>query len=802
MVSAGVLSEHNVLPSPGELWNTVPEASSMSEADQSSAAQAAARAFGFHAAGEDGLDGDFGIATEYPDQLDYYSLLGLSQKPAPTEAEIRSAYRNLTLMFHPDKQPPHLRESAEQHFKRIQTAYDTLMDTKKRVVYDILGEEGVQREWGRGGAMGRGGDAEKQQVGVKAMSPQEFRRWFTRTMKRRERKALQDLVNSHGSITLGLNAETTIRVDEDDDMTIHIPERVVPVSYAAKVSFDSPLSLPSFRSNAKADTIADEQKTDPDSEQDDEVSQSPVQVTFQAGIAGNIVHRTQEAKAEFADGTEEDIKIPLPPVVVANNVNLGVNLKPNMTELIGTKGIWKNRYWSTLRESTVLVEANVLPLPLLRTTVARAFQPIPGIKPFQVTTKTTLMRSLLESPPSLEVHVTKEIAERKLAFCAWSSGTWYYPDFLLDNFFFRGMTVADMYAFSGDLSSLQVGLISLPKQTTQTISMDDDDVDVEEESAARRPKNRADSSAESWQTFIQVSPGGGGLSLMYSRNLFSGTPADDLAKSEWTEEGYSPVMNIEGPRAVRVELTTTVSPDLSFTWNLKGTRRVGEFTRMGLGIGLTHQGILMTVGWTRLGQSLNLPLVLCSKDEATHDAAILAGIFTWASYLAIEFGYIRPRDRKLRREQVARRHNQLKKLIPKKRGESEQAIQMMTDQVRRRQLKEHDQDGLVIDRAEYGYWPPTDRKPRRGLEEARVADVLYPVANLVERGQLVIRPSTVKHQIIGFHDPAPLLKKQLKIWYTFQGRSHYVEVGDKDGVLLPQRGHMCPESEQFNSLNL
>lgn len=554
-----------------------------------------------------------------------------------------------------------------------------------------------------------------------------------------------------------------IRVDEDDDVTVQIPHTIVPMSYAAKYSFATPLSLPTFGEKVKEE-VQDEQKDTPDAGMVDEAVEDPVHVTFNAGIAGNIAHRRQRATAQFDDGTEEEMnvsltvtsykkslrtnpfKIRLPPVLVANNISLGATLIPNVRELIGTKGLWSNRLFSTLRDSTVLVEADVLPVPLLRTTVARAFQPIPGIKPFQVTTKTTFMRSLLESPPSLEVHVTKEVAPRKLAFCAWSSGLWYYPDFLLDNFFFRGMTLEDMYASAGDLSSLQVGLISLPKQPRNVVSMDEDDVESEEADLHRnlRKKQPADRAAEFWQTFVQVSPGGAGLGLTYSRNLFSGTPADDPLKSEWSDEGYAPMAKMEDARAVRLEVSTTVNPNLSFVWSLKGTRRVGEYTKMGLGIGFADQGILMTIGWSRLGQNLNLPIVLCSKDEATHDAAILASIFTWASYLAIEFGYVRPRDRKRRREAAARRHNQLRKLVPQKRAESEQAIQLMTDQVRRRQMREHEQDGLVIDRAEYGYWPPTDRKPRPGFEEPRMTDVFFPVANLVDRGQLVISANTVK----------------------------------------------------------
>lgn len=145
---------------------------------------------------EDGLDDDYSVVGDYPEETDYYLLLGLSRNPPPTNAEIRSAYRSLSLSFHPDKQPAHLRHAAESQFKHIQDAYDTLIDPQKRVVYDISGAEGVRQEWGQLGAMGIRGEAQRQDVGVKAMSPGEFRRWFLKTMKKRERQAVESLVSS------------------------------------------------------------------------------------------------------------------------------------------------------------------------------------------------------------------------------------------------------------------------------------------------------------------------------------------------------------------------------------------------------------------------------------------------------------------------------------------------------------------------------------------------------------------------------------------------------------------------------
>ena len=82
---------------------------------------------------------------------DYYEVLGL-QKGA-SDDEIKKAYRQLAKKYHPDinKEP-----GAEEKFKEINEAYDTLSDPDKKARYDQYGFDDPTQGFG-GGAGGFGG---------------------------------------------------------------------------------------------------------------------------------------------------------------------------------------------------------------------------------------------------------------------------------------------------------------------------------------------------------------------------------------------------------------------------------------------------------------------------------------------------------------------------------------------------------------------------------------------------------------------------------------------------------------------
>ncbi len=72
-------------------------------------------------------------------ERDYYEVLGVSRNA--TNDELKKAYRKLALKYHPDKNPGD--KNAEQRFKEAANAYDVLSDPKKREMYDLRGNAGL-----------------------------------------------------------------------------------------------------------------------------------------------------------------------------------------------------------------------------------------------------------------------------------------------------------------------------------------------------------------------------------------------------------------------------------------------------------------------------------------------------------------------------------------------------------------------------------------------------------------------------------------------------------------------------------
>jgi len=81
---------------------------------------------------------------------DYYEILGVSK--GASETEIKKAYRQMAIKYHPDKNPGD--KESEEKFKEAAEAYEVLSNPEKKQRYDQFGHAGMGNQGGFGGGGG------------------------------------------------------------------------------------------------------------------------------------------------------------------------------------------------------------------------------------------------------------------------------------------------------------------------------------------------------------------------------------------------------------------------------------------------------------------------------------------------------------------------------------------------------------------------------------------------------------------------------------------------------------------------
>ena len=131
---------------------------------------------------------------------DFYQILGVDKNS--NSEEIKKAYRKLAVKYHPDKNPED--KKAEEKFKEISEAYDTLSDPQKRRKYDFDLQGG-----------GRGWHSSESQgfSGTYGSFEDLFENVF---FGRRERTAVDPKRDLHIKVQMGVSLEEVISGTKKD----------------------------------------------------------------------------------------------------------------------------------------------------------------------------------------------------------------------------------------------------------------------------------------------------------------------------------------------------------------------------------------------------------------------------------------------------------------------------------------------------------------------------------------------------------------------------------------------------------
>eukprot|EP00057_Strongylocentrotus_purpuratus_P013927 XP_011668401.1 PREDICTED: dnaJ homolog subfamily C member 11-like [Strongylocentrotus purpuratus] len=121
---------------------------------------------------------------------DYYAILNVRREA--DQDELKSAYRRMCMLYHPDKHGlDEDKQAAEDIFNNIQQAYTVLNDPTKRAIYDVYGKKGLDADW---------------DLVPRTRTPQEIRDEFERLERQREERRLQQSTNPRGMILVGIDA--------------------------------------------------------------------------------------------------------------------------------------------------------------------------------------------------------------------------------------------------------------------------------------------------------------------------------------------------------------------------------------------------------------------------------------------------------------------------------------------------------------------------------------------------------------------------------------------------------------------
>ncbi|KAI0601627.1 hypothetical protein F4775DRAFT_540699 [Biscogniauxia sp. FL1348] len=723
--------------------------------------------------------------TSRPENMsNYYDLLCVSRDPSPDS--IRRAYFRLLTLLYPEVQPPHLRQASGVYFTVIQNAFETLLDPCRRLKYDLDLLHSASSHAASH---------------VNAQNDEDYRLWHTDFMRNREQQENADAGLDFWELGARFDAQELsnhLKYGRQDGTST-----VEPVDFEMGHSFS--LDLPGLDRQVRQATRVVQAYLDTRFMSQKAVGEKqPDYVAIQNDPSSDRKGGTVLAIRGSVYGFLPNVSfLPVTTLLDPYQPSLSTTLtKDRLVQLhagkihpliaiklrhdisrgnLASKAGRSTKVGNTDQDETVIeAETEVLPEPSVSIGLSRHMT-LPydrNVRSLvQVGVKSSLNSRRL---PRFWSSVRRPTAEGVL-LCSIDSGDWQMrPDEtcrVLSDFtarvkrkllyfdlpLYRTPKLEIAYKAGGPLD---------PRGTLITDRLSD-------RGLRGLDKGFYDDGTASWTVSATAESTYLSTSLKYARDVSFELPHAAQNKHAVAHRGR---WGLSPAREVRIEAEFSANSVWAGYLAVRCLKRVGRFAKFGFELGLSSYSLHLSVYWSRLGRRVNLPFLMCSRENLNTSVLFWTTIVPFTSFAAWEAWsrYRRLRQYRLREEKVK---SSLQEDQGYKRVEADQVASLMMTGVQNKQRAEYTVSGLVIKSAKYGVKAPGSSNAW-GAEE--VADVTVPVAALVNGSRLFIPAGVCKSNILGFWDPSPGEEKVLHVRYMYKGKEATVEVsGDDEELVLP-----------------
>ncbi|CAJ2500418.1 Uu.00g032710.m01.CDS01 [Anthostomella pinea] len=717
---------------------------------------------------------------------DYYDLLCVSRDPSAES--IRRAYFRLFTLLHPDIQPANLRHAAERYFAAVQTAFETLLDPCRRLKYDLDHD---------GPAIDAGRDGDHQY--------DEYRQWHAQLMRQRlfqdvssqsnsvwEMGARFDAQQVFKSANRGLQSGSSglqpLDFEMSHSLSVNLPkfnnqirDAIRTIQASLPTTFPIPRTGPNdigFNGNsdscASPGTVLTVRSSVYGFLQD--FASLPFAVLLDHYQPSFPSALTRDRSIQLSDGRIQ----PLVSVILRHDLPR-LNLRsPGLLEESAIKGSSPDQDGATIEIGT-----DVLPDPGVSVKLSKRFT-IPYDKHESLVQIGAKSSPWSKHRPRIWSYLQRPTAGGMLLFGV-DSGHWVTQ------------ATGETCRFFSDLSRIdrKVPSLGLPLNTHPRIEVAyrlGTSFEPHETLTSDRPPDRGlrgldigfDSDEKgSWTVSATAEPSYQSASLKYAHDVDFHALLYRQALGKSADVSAAGV-NRSGGRQVRFEAEISSNSLWAGYLALRCLKRVGRFSKAGFEIGISTYSLHLSVYWSRLGQRINLPFLMCSRSNFNIGILFWTTLAPFASFAAWEtWQRYRRQRRRQQHPEPQKAQTETQPEVQNRSAEADKLLSLMYSGVHNRQKAEYLANGLVILSAKYGV-KARDAATSNGWGGEEVADVTVAAAALIDNGRLWIPAGVHKSNILGFWDPAPEEEKALHVRYRYGGKEAVVEVrGDGEELVLP-----------------